>query len=159
MAHSGPSPAQATPVLLPHNSTPPTNLASEAGTPLMATSTRGKTIIPVSTKTSRSPVSTAKAVLHHRCPSNHPGTASPLAKSYASLESSIGGAVQSSPLHGSPSSSLAARSPSTKFVTVSKVNNEHLNSLLQQLQQNPSISKLLPATANHSNGNDTSSFS
>lgn len=123
-------------------------LASPQGaSPLIATTLGGKHVFPIAAKQLvPSPVSAAKAVLHQRCPSNQSECASPLTKySIANAE----GAVQSSVVQGSPSSLVASKSPSAaKFVTVS---------ILQQLQQNPNISKLLSAaTAHKSNGNHQS---
>ena len=144
---NGPSPCT-TPTANPH-----VGLSSPQAT--TANTMYGKSVVPIAAKqTMHSPVSIAKAVLHHRCPGNQPESVSPLVKSsYA--ESTCN--VQSSPMHGSPSSSMTAKSPSAKFVTVSKVSdNERLNSILQQLQ-NPNISKLLSTANVHSSENGASS--
>lgn len=139
------SPGRSVPVQLSSSSAMVTSPSSMTG-PNPASSLSSpqalpsKHVLPVTTKpeASHSPVSTAKAVLHHRCPSNQPECVSPLVKSFANTES------VSSPVQGSPA---ASNSPSAKFVTVS---------ILQQLQQNPNISKLLSAAAHQSNGSSTS---
>lgn len=136
-----PSPVHSSPVMT--SSTPIANLGH---TP---TALGGKHILSIAAKqpVQLSPVSAAKALLHQRCPSNQPGS-SPLTKS------SMASAAQSSPVQGSPSSLVTSKSPSAKIVTVS---------ILQQLQQNPNISKLLSAASalqskgNHQqNGNGSS---
>ncbi len=140
------SPGRLTPILVPNNAKSSNFFSglsfSQASSSLIANSIRGKTVVPIAAKqTSRSPVSTAKTVLHHRCPSIHPESASPLIKSsFADTES------------------MLSKSPNAKIVTCSKVsNNEQLHSILQQLQQNPNISKLLSAANSHSNGNEAPS--
>lgn len=119
------------------------NPVSGLSSPQAMTSLPSKHVLPVA---KRSPVSAAKAVLHHRCPANQTECVSPLIKSsFANTDSP--GNIQSSPVQGSPSLATS-RSPSAKFVTVS---------ILQQLQQNPNISKLLSAASVlQSNGNGTS---
>lgn len=175
--HHQASPIRSTPTLLPNNisytscSTPPSganppplSAISSPSTPLFADTTpinngttattgRGKTV-PIAAKTSLSPILGAKAVLHHHCPLNQPESTSPLVKS--SMSNAHNAIQTASPVHGS-SSLIVSKSPSAKFVTASKVaSNEHFNNLLQQLQQNPNISRLLSAAALHSNGNGTS---
>ena len=150
---TGSSPIQPTSVLVPNNMSPSSlsGLSSPQTTAsLITNSICGKNMVPIAVK--QPSHSSVKAVLHSHCPSNQPECVSPLIKSsFANMESTEG--IQSSPL------SLTTKSPSAKFVTVSKVSNdEHLTSILQQLQQNPNISKLLSAsTLHHFNGNGTSS--
>lgn len=129
------------------NNTPLPGISSPPGAPpLTATTLSGKHVLPIAAKQPvLSPVSAAKAVLHQRCPSNQPECASPLTKS--SVANAEAAAAQSNAVYGSPSSLVNSKSPSAKFVTVS---------ILQQLQQNPHISKLLStASAHQSNGNGT----
>ena len=134
------SPAHSSPVVA--SSTPISNPLPSVSA-LTATTLSGKHVPPIAAKQSvqLSPVSAAKAVLHQRCPSNHPGSVSPLTKSSMAAAAA---AAQSSPVQGSLTSLVTSKSPSAKFVTVS---------ILQQLQQNPNFSKLLSAaTAHQSNG-------
>ena len=89
------------------------------------------------TSPSHSPMSAAKTALHTHCPSQL--QMSPL------IKSSIPSATSSSTPTASSSPSVAtSKSPAPKIVTVSKLPTaEQLTSILQQLQQNGALSKLL----------------
>ena len=113
--------------------------------------------VPIKPASNGSPVLSAKAMLHSTCPSAQQAPVSPLVKSSAgsigtqslSTLSNDARKLSTNPTsaRGSPSTSLGSQAH--KVVTVSKLPSpEQLTSLLQQLQQNSSLSKLISTAAN-----------
>lgn len=151
-ANSSPVSTPSSPVIVPNNM----DLSSSRAVSAFLSNVMKNVKAPAKHGGSESTGLLAKSVLHSHCPSSQQAPVSPLVKSSTgsivpqspALMSNDGRRVKdaSSPVsgHGSP---LTAQSH--KVVTVSKLPSpEQLTSLLQQLQQNSSLSRLISTAAN-----------
>ncbi len=136
---SSPAIKPSSPVIVPL--TPMSGIPSPQAVTALVTSVMRGTKVPIS----KSPGVSAKALLHSHCPSSQPPVpASPLVKSAANVAQT----QSQSPITAKSETSLQA----TRVVNVSKLSSpQHcITSLLQQLQQNASLSKLISTAASSS---------
>ncbi len=130
---SSPAIKPSSPVIVP--SIPMSGIPSPQAVTALVTSVMRGVKVPIS----KSPGVSAKA-LHNHCPSSQPVPASPLVKSAANIAQT----QSQSPITAKSETSLQA----TRVVNVSKLSSpQHITSLLQQLQQNASLSKLISTAA------------
>ena len=154
---SSPALKPSSPVIVPANVGGSMSMSSPRAVTALVSNMMRSAKVPIKPASNGSPVLSAKALLHSTCPSAQQAPVSPLVKSSAvsvgtqspSTLSKDARMLSTNPTsaRGSPSTPLGSQSH--KVVTVSKLPSpEQLTSLLQQLQQNSSLSKLISTAAN-----------